>query len=77
MSFVHVVYDNVLIFMPGITCPEIKSFANGHVTISGSGFGSTATYACNKGFILSNGFTIRVCKENDKWSGYEGVCKRT
>ena len=61
----------------GITCDESLSIDNGQVVISGSGLGSTATYTCNEGFILSDGFTRRVCQDNNQWSGRAGVCRRT
>ena len=62
-----------------ITCPPIdaESFANGTVKVSGSGLNSAATYKCNEGFILSDGFTVRICMENSQWSGKAGFCKRT
>ena len=62
-----------------ITCPPIdaESFANGTVEVSGSGLNSAATYKCDKGFILLDGFTVRICMENGQWSGKAGFCKRT
>ena len=43
----------------------------------GFGLGAMATYKCNNGFILSDGFTVRVCLENEQWAGKAGVCQRT
>lgn len=62
-----------------ITCPpiDVEAFTNGMVKVSGSVLDSTATYKCDEGFILSDGFTKRVCMENGQWSGKAGVCKRT
>ena len=62
----------------GITCPPLEPIANGRVIMGGSGLGATAKYKCNHGFILSGGgLNIRICKVNQEWSGYVGVCKRT
>ena len=62
-----------------IACPPIdaEAFANGTMKVSGSVLDSTVTYRCNEGFVLSGGFTKRVCMENGQWSGTAGVCKRT
>lgn len=63
--------------MLGIICPPIEPIANGKVEVTGLSFGATATYSCNEGFVMSsNGFTIRVCNFDSKWTGNAGVCKR-
>ena len=64
-------------YIIGITCPPLEPIANGRVIVSGSGLGATATYSCDDDFILFSGFSIRVCKDSQTWSGYAGVCKRT
>ena len=69
-------FDYNIIFIVVIACPPIEPLADGQVVVSGSGLGDTATYSCNEGFILSDGFTVRVCKEDHEWTGRAGVCKR-
>ena len=59
-----------------IACPPIEPLADGRVVATGRGLGATATYSCNEGFILSDGFTVRVCMENHEWTGKVGVCTR-
>ena len=77
MTKVYVSLLSTYIIIIEITCPPIEPFANGTVAVSGLTIDSTATYKCNKGFILSGGYTVRVCGANHQWSGNTGVCKRT
>ena len=46
---------------------------NGDVTLSGTTFGSEATYECDEGFELV-GEATRVCEATGEWSGDEPVC---
>ena len=66
-----------LLCYTGITCPDLDPIGNGTLVISGSGLGSTATYSCDDGYILSDGFTVRVCTEHGEWTGRAGFCERT
>jgi len=68
----------IIISLLGITCPPIEPIiANGMVKVTGRNLGDTATYSCNKGFVMSsNGYTRRVCDIYNKWTGTAGVCER-
>lgn len=54
-------------------CPNLRSPVNGEVSLSGITLGSTATYTCNEGFILS-GNRIRSCLTTAIWSGEDPTC---
>ncbi len=58
-----------------IECDRLRDIANGQVQLSGTAVGSTATYSCNRGYILV-GKSTRVCQSNGEWSGREPFCKR-
>ena len=59
-----------------IACPPVEPIANGQVVVSGSRLGESATYKCNEGYVLFDGYTVRRCMENLEWSGNAGICKR-
>ncbi len=47
--------------------------ANGRVSLSGTSFGSQATYICLSEFLLV-GAEIRTCSANGTWSDSAPVC---
>ena len=57
-----------------IQCDRLSDIKNGRVVLSGTTAGSTATYSCNKGFVLV-GESTRLCQSNGEWSGREPFCK--
>ena len=57
-----------------VDCGSLASPKFGQVVISGTTFGSTATYSCQKGYILV-GDSTRVCQVNGQWSGDAPTCK--
>lgn len=56
-------------------CIHLGSPDNGHVSLSGNGPGSTATYGCNLGYMLV-GMTTRICQDDGEWSRSEPSCRR-
>ena len=54
-------------------CPAPPSVANGAPTTTGTTIGSTATYACDPGYRLSD-TTIHTCQDNRTWSGTPPTC---
>ena len=56
-------------------CGSLQDPQNGQVTLTGTVFGSTATYSCNTGFILV-GERTRVCRASGEWSGKSPICQR-
>lgn len=56
------------------SCGPLDNPANGQVTISGSTIGATATYTCNRGYVL-RGVVSRVCQTTGVWSGVEPICE--
>ena len=56
-------------------CGGLASPANGEVATSTTTFGSTATYSCNNGYILS-GSATRNCQADAMWSSTEPTCTR-
>ena len=59
--------------LPAIDCGDLNSPSNGQVTLTGTTFGSTATYECNTGFTLM-GNMERTCQDDGNWSGNEPTC---
>ena len=57
-----------------IDCGILEDIADGFVDFDGTSFGSTATYACNGGFVLM-GKGIRQCLDDGQWSGVEPFCE--
>ena len=59
----------------GVDCGSLPNPGNGGVSLSGTVFGSVATYNCNDGFTLE-GETTRQCESSGLWSGTPPTCKR-
>lgn len=58
-----------------VDCGALTNPSNGTVNTSGgTTFGSTATYACNPGYMSSGGNASRMCQANMTWSGSPLVC---
>lgn len=60
----------------GNRCAVLTDPANGIVKFGSTSVGSTAAYACDKGYILE-GSAVRVCQQDGAWSGQEPVCTST
>ena len=58
---------------PAIDCGDLDEPSNGQVTLTGTTFGSMATYECDSGFTLV-GNQVRTCQDDGNWSGTEPVC---
>ena len=54
-------------------CEGLDNPLNGQVILSGTEFGSFATYKCDAGLNLV-GNVERLCQENGEWSGADPVC---
>ena len=65
----------LFLFLPAQECSTLKNPRYGQVVLTGTIFGSTATYSCNTGFILV-GEQTRTCQANGKWSGRAATCHR-
>ena len=65
-------------------CPLLPYPDNGFITYTEQGislgFMETATYACNPGYGLSGGDTVRTCVgaagSSGEWSGVAPTCER-
>ena len=55
------------------TCPSLSNPENGLVNVSGEVLGSTATYTCNNGYVLS-GADLRFCLLGGVWSENDPTC---
>ena len=58
-----------------VDCGSLQGPQDGQVVLSGTIFGSTATYSCNSGFVLL-GDKTRRCQANGEWSGLVPLCIR-
>ena len=61
------------VFPSVAVCGFLQDPVNGQIIISGSTFGSTATYECDAGYVLVGG-EERTCQENGQWSGTAPSC---
>lgn len=59
-----------------VTCDQLQDPANGGIIIDDElrRRGTIATYSCARGFTLLDGDKIRVCEENQNWSGTKPAC---
>ena len=60
--------------LEGTDCGFLADPVGGAVTLSGTFAGEKAEYTCNEGYIKSGGDSVRVCQENQKWSGEAAIC---
>ena len=58
-----------------VDCGVPPVLQNGRHSGSGTTFGSTVSYSCNTGYTLQ-GFRIRMCMANRRWSGSIHACNR-
>lgn len=56
-----------------VDCGGLPSPDNGRVILSGTEFGSSATYFCDADLLLV-GESVRFCQENGSWSGEQPSC---
>ncbi|XP_019850127.1 PREDICTED: CUB and sushi domain-containing protein 3-like [Amphimedon queenslandica] len=59
---------------PGTSCPNPLSPANGQVQLVITNNRITATYSCNPGFRLVRGSRVRVCQNDNTFSGRAPIC---
>lgn len=64
------------LLLAAVDCGGLDSPTNGTVRVTGTRFGSTATYTCSPGYVLTNGNKIRECGGNGEWSGTAPSCVR-
>ncbi|KAK6172324.1 hypothetical protein SNE40_016008 [Patella caerulea] len=57
------------------SCPALSRPDNGAVMYLSLDIGSTATYICFEGYMVSFGDTSRTCQTNGQWSGLEPTCE--
>ena len=62
--------------MQQVTVCPLTGPLNGEVTFDGTSVGSSATYTCNDGFILS-GNQRRQCLRTGNWTGSDPICRST
>ena len=57
-----------------MTCEVLLDISEGDVSLSGTVFGSVATYSCNNGYRVE-GDRERTCLANATWSGTTPHCQ--
>ncbi|KAH3700409.1 hypothetical protein DPMN_075385 [Dreissena polymorpha] len=70
----NALWDNILPVCQLRDCGRLAAPSHGSVTLTGTVFGSVATYTCNTGYYVS-GIINRVCTENGTWGGAETSCR--
>ena len=66
-------FVDALLSATEVDCGTLSAPTNGEIILSGTTFGFTATYSCNKGFTAVGSLT-RICQINSLWSGQEPTC---
>ena len=62
-------YNFVLLFMHAVVdCGSLQNPTNGTVSVTGTTFGSTASYSCSGSNYLLVGAAERTCQANGMWS---------
>lgn len=56
-----------------VDCGNLFDIGNGRVTLSGTTYGETATYLCERGYYITSGDATRICMQGF-WSGSEPTC---
>ena len=56
-----------------VRCDGLRDPVNGRVSVTGTDFGSQATYSCLSGFLL-DGPEFRTCTADGTWSLTAPVC---
>ncbi len=73
------------LYSPAALCPPLLEIANGMISYSPDNtpdyiIGTVATYSCNQGYSLVDGFTTKVCKEVGRspamFDGSTPICER-
>ena len=65
----------MVLFLPAVvTCPTLTDPTNGIVDVPSNNLESTATYACDTGYNLTGGSSIRTCGSDGVWSGSDPTC---
>lgn len=55
-------------------CPSLNNPTNGEVRVSGLSVGSTATFTCNFGYVLS-GSPVLLCENRGIWNASDPTCE--
>ena len=58
---------------PPVDCGALSDPANGSVVHSSTLVGSSASYTCDEGFVISE-VAVRVCTSSREWSGVQPAC---
>ena len=58
-----------------INCGFLSAPLYGNVQVRHTTVGSTATYFCDRGFVLI-GYVSRICQSDGRWSGEAPICNR-
>ena len=61
-------------YLAVVDCGSLDRPRFGRVVLTGTTFGSTATYSCRTGYLLV-GRSTRTCQANGEWSGSAPVCE--
>lgn len=79
LPFIHSTFSPLFTYSLSVPnsasgCSLLEDPVNGHVSITGTDAGSTATYTCNDGYLLI-GITTRVCQTDGTWTGQQPSCQ--
>ena len=73
-KYIPQLHDYWVFILAVVDCGSLSNPRFGSVDLTGTDFGSTATYSCQKGYVLS-GKSTRTCQANGQWSGVAPVCR--
>ena len=58
-----------------VDCGTLSNPENGQVALTGTVFGSEATYTCDSAYTLIGGGATRTCQSDGQWSSDEPTCE--
>ena len=69
------IFSTMIDTITAVDCGPLTNLTNGLVhTSNGTTFGSTATYTCDTGYMLS-GSQSRTCGADGSWTSLEPFCE--
>ena len=62
-------------FHAAVDCGKPYPLPNSAVTYNRTVFGSTASYSCMEGYVLTDGSSVRLCQVDGEWSSGTPRCE--
>ena len=64
-------------WLSDMSCGDPPDVNNGFRVFNSTGYNSTATYTCNKGYGLNSKNAVKRCTAKKKWEGLKPRCRKS